>query len=77
VTKTTITVTTSEHEFKRSKTENIPIHTVTFNLVDKGRVPHTIRIIAKTSKLIGPGWTRTPRHAEMGMPATLTVAGWE
>jgi uncharacterized cupredoxin-like copper-binding protein len=58
-TKTTITVTMSEYRFKLSKTRNIPVGTVTFKLVNKGKIPHNFKINGKTSKLIAPGKTGT------------------
>jgi uncharacterized cupredoxin-like copper-binding protein len=58
-TKTTITVTMSEYKFKLSKTKNIPIGTVTFKLVNKGKIPHNFKINGKTSKLVMPGKTGT------------------
>ena len=58
-TKTVITVTMSEYKFKLSKTKNIPVGTVTFKLVNKGKIPHNFKINGKTSKLINPGKTGT------------------
>jgi len=56
---TTITVTMSEYKFKLSKSKNIPVGTVVFKLVNKGKIPHNFKINGKTSKLIGPGKTGT------------------
>jgi uncharacterized cupredoxin-like copper-binding protein len=58
-TKTVITVTMSEYKFKLSKTKNIPVGTVTFKLVNKGKIPHNFKINGKTSKMINPGKTGT------------------
>jgi uncharacterized cupredoxin-like copper-binding protein len=58
-TKTVITVTMSEYKFKLSRSKSIPIGTVTFKLVNKGKIPHNFKINGKTSKLIAPGKTGT------------------
>jgi uncharacterized cupredoxin-like copper-binding protein len=55
--KTTITVTMTEYRFKLSKSKNIPLGTVVFKLVNKGKIPHDFKIAGKTSKLIAPGKT--------------------
>ncbi len=57
--KTTITVTMTEYHFKLSKTANVPVGTVTFKLINKGKVPHNFKINGKTSKLIPAGKTGT------------------
>jgi uncharacterized cupredoxin-like copper-binding protein len=54
---TTITVTMTEYKFKLSKSKNIPLGTVVFKLVNKGKIPHDFKIAGKTSKLIAPGKT--------------------
>jgi uncharacterized cupredoxin-like copper-binding protein len=55
--KTTITVTMTEYKFKLSKSTNIPVGTVVFKLVNKGKIPHNFKINGKTSKQIAPGKT--------------------
>jgi len=60
--KTTITVTMgkpTEFHFTLSKSKNIPVGTVVFKLVNKGKVAHDFKINGKTSKLIKPGKTGT------------------
>jgi uncharacterized cupredoxin-like copper-binding protein len=57
--KTVITVTMSEYKFKLSKSKNIPLGTVVFKLVNKGKIPHNFKINGKKSKLIAPGKTGT------------------
>ncbi len=49
----------SEYKFKLSKSKNIPVGTVVFKLVNKGKIPHNFKINGKTSKLIAPGKTGT------------------
>jgi uncharacterized cupredoxin-like copper-binding protein len=55
--KTVITVTMSEYKFKLSRSKNIPLGTVVFKLVNKGKIPHNFKINGKTSKLVAPGKT--------------------
>jgi uncharacterized cupredoxin-like copper-binding protein len=57
-TATTVTVTMKEFKFTLSKAK-VPHGTITFKLVNKGKLAHDIRIAGKTSKLIGPGKTGT------------------
>ena len=52
----TVTVTMKEFKFTLSKAK-VPHGSVTFKLVNKGKLAHDIRIAGKTSKLIKPGKT--------------------
>jgi uncharacterized cupredoxin-like copper-binding protein len=87
-TATTVTVTMKEFKFILSK--KIVRHgTVTFKLVNKGKLPHDFKIAGKKSKLIRPGKTgklivtlkkgKLPYictvvgHAGFGMKGKLTV----
>ncbi len=85
---TTVTVTMKEFKFVLSKT-SVPHGVVTFKLVNKGKLPHDIKIAGKTSKLIKPGKTGTfvvtlkkgkfvyncpiSGHTAAGMKGTLKV----
>lgn len=85
---TTVTVTMKEFKFTLSKT-SVKHGTVTFTLVNKGKLPHDFAIAGKKSKLIKPGKTGTltatlkagkiaykctvPGHAAAGMKGKLTV----
>src|ERR1700694_37624 len=53
---TTVNVTMKEFKFTLSKA-NVPHGTITFNLINKGKLAHDIWIAGKTSKLIKPGKT--------------------
>jgi uncharacterized cupredoxin-like copper-binding protein len=57
--KTTITVVMTEFKFKLSKTKNVPVGTVVFKLINRGKIPHDFQINGKKSKLIKPGKTGT------------------
>ena len=52
----TVTVTMKEFKFTLSK-DKVPHGSVTFKLVNKGKLAHDIKIAGKTSKLIKPGKT--------------------
>jgi uncharacterized cupredoxin-like copper-binding protein len=85
---TTVTVTMKEFKFTLSK-KTVPHGTVTFKLVNKGKLKHDFKISGKKSKLISPGksgklivtlkkgklaYTCTvPGHAAAGMKGKLTV----
>jgi uncharacterized cupredoxin-like copper-binding protein len=87
-TATTDKVTMKEFKFTLSKT-SVKHGTVTFTLVNKGKLPHDFAIAGKKSKLIKPGKTGTltvtlkagkiaykctvPGHAAAGMKGKLTV----
>jgi uncharacterized cupredoxin-like copper-binding protein len=84
----TVTVTMKEFKFTLSKAK-VPHGTITFKLVNKGKLAHDIRIAGKTSKLIKPGKTGKfvvtlkkgkyvyncpiPGHTAAGMKGKLTV----
>jgi uncharacterized cupredoxin-like copper-binding protein len=53
-TATTVTVTMKEFKFVLSK-KTVPHGTVTFKLVNKGKLKHDFKIAGKKSKLISPG----------------------
>lgn len=55
-TATTVTVTMKEFKYVLSKTK-VPHGSVTFKLVNKGKLKHDFKIAGKKSKLIGPGKT--------------------
>jgi uncharacterized cupredoxin-like copper-binding protein len=55
-TATTVTVTMKDFKFVLSK-KTVPHGTVTFKLVNKGKVAHDMKIAGKRSKLIRPGKT--------------------
>jgi uncharacterized cupredoxin-like copper-binding protein len=85
---TTITVQMKEFKFILSKS-TVRHGTITFKLVDKGKLAHDFRINRKTSKLIKPGKSGTfvvtlkkgkyvyncpiPGHTAAGMKGTLRV----
>jgi uncharacterized cupredoxin-like copper-binding protein len=85
---TTVTVTMKEFKFTLSKTK-VRHGSVTFKLVNKGKLPHDFAIAGKKSKLIKAGKTGTltvtlkagkiaykctvPGHAVAGMKGKLTV----
>ncbi len=87
-TATTVTVAMKEFKFTLSKT-TVPHGSVTFKLVDKGKLAHDFRIAGKTSKLIKPGKTGlfvvtlkkgkyvyncpVPGHTAAGMKGILKV----
>ena len=84
----TVTVTMTEFKFVFSTTK-IHAGAVTFKLVNKGKLPHNLRIAGKTSVLLGPAksgklvvtlkkgkypYTCTvPGHVDLGMKGTLAV----
>jgi uncharacterized cupredoxin-like copper-binding protein len=85
---TTVTVTMKEFKFTLSKAK-VPHGTVTFKLVNKGKLPHDFAIGGKKSKLIKSGKTgklivtlkvgklaykcTVAGHAKLGMKGKLTV----
>jgi|SRR5437867_3764679 uncharacterized cupredoxin-like copper-binding protein len=85
---TTITVTMKEFKFTLSKTR-VKHGTVTFKLVNKGKLKHDFKISGKKSKLISPGKSgklivtlkkgklayscTVPGHAAAGMKGKLNV----
>jgi uncharacterized cupredoxin-like copper-binding protein len=87
-TATTVTVTMKEFKFTLSKT-SVKHGTVTFKLINKGKLPHDLAIAGKKSKLIKPGKTglltatlkagkiaykcTVAGHAAAGMKGKLTV----
>jgi uncharacterized cupredoxin-like copper-binding protein len=87
-TATTVTVTMKEFKFTLSKTK-VPHGTVTFKLVNKGKLKHDFKISGKKSKLISPGKSgklivtlkkgklsyvcTVSGHAAAGMKGKLTV----
>lgn len=74
---TTITVTATEFKFKLSKT-SAPKGSVTFKLVNKGKVPHDFKINGKKTALIAGGKTAsvTVKFAKAGkFPYVCTVPG--
>lgn len=87
-TKTSVTVTATEFKFKLSKT-SVPAGSVTFTVVNKGRLPHDFKIAGHKTALISPGKSAkltvtlkkgkdaymctVPGHAAAGMKGTLTV----
>src|SRR5207244_9153572 len=87
-TATTVTVTMTEFKFALSK-KTVPHGTVTFKLVNKGKLGHDFKIVGKKSKLIAKGKSGTlvvtlkkgkfpyictvDAHAKAGMKGTLTV----
>jgi nitrite reductase (NO-forming) len=84
----TITVTASEFKFKLS-TASAKHGTVTFKVVNKGKLPHDFKIGGKKTPLLNPGKSATLKvvlkagkqkylctvagHAAAGMKGTLTV----
>jgi plastocyanin len=87
-TATAVTVTATEFKFKLSK-ESVPHGTVTFTVVNKGKVAHDFKIAGKKTALIKPGKSAklivtlkagkypylctVPGHAAAGMKGTLRV----
>jgi uncharacterized cupredoxin-like copper-binding protein len=87
-TATTVTVTMKEFKFVLSK-QTVPHGTVTFKLVNKGKLMHDFKISGKKSKLISPGKSgklivtlkkgklsylcTVAGHAAAGMKGKLTV----
>jgi len=85
---TAVTVTATEFHFKLSKT-SVPHGSVTFTLVNKGKLAHDFKIAGKKTVLVKPGKTAkltvtlkagkaaylctVPGHAAAGMKGTLTV----
>ena len=84
----TVTVTMKEFKFVLSK-RTVPHGSVTFKLVNKGKLPHDFKIAGKRSKLVAPGKTgklivtlkagklayvcTVAGHAAAGMKGRLTV----
>jgi uncharacterized cupredoxin-like copper-binding protein len=56
--KTTITVTASEFKFKLSRT-SVPVGTVVFKVVNKGKIGHDFRIGGKKTPMIAAGKSKT------------------
>jgi uncharacterized cupredoxin-like copper-binding protein len=85
----TVTVTMKEFKFVLSK-KTVPHGTVTFRLVNKGKLDHDFKIAGKKSKLIKPGRSgklivtlkkgrlaylcTVPGHAAAGMKGKLSVS---
>jgi uncharacterized cupredoxin-like copper-binding protein len=85
---TAVTVTATEFHFKLSKT-SVPHGTVTFTLVNKGKIGHDFKIGGKKTPVVGPGKSAkltvtlkagksaylctVPGHAAGGMKGALTV----
>jgi nitrite reductase (NO-forming) len=85
---TTVTVTATEFKFKLSKT-SVPHGSVTFTVVNKGKLAHDFKISGKKTPLIKPGKSAkltvtlkagkaaylctVAGHAAAGMKGTLTV----
>ncbi len=83
-----VTVTATEFKFKFSTT-SVTHGSITFTLVNKGKLPHDFKIAGKKSALVKPGKTAkltvtlkagrsaylctVPGHAAAGMKGTLTV----
>ncbi|MFN2471900.1 MAG: cupredoxin domain-containing protein [Gaiellaceae bacterium] len=73
---TTVTVTMKEFKFVLSK-KTVRHGTVTFKLVNKGKLPHDFKIAGKKSPLVGKGKTRTfkVKLAAGVKPYVCTLAG--
>jgi uncharacterized cupredoxin-like copper-binding protein len=87
-TATAVTVTATEFHFKLSKT-SVPHGSVTFTLVNRGKLPHDFKIAGKRTALVKPGKSAkltvtlkagkaaylctVQGHAAAGMKGTLTV----
>jgi len=87
-TATAVTVTATEFKFKLSKL-SVPHGSVTFTVVNKGKVAHDFKIAGKKTALIKPGKSAkltvtlkagkypylctVPGHAAAGMKGTLRV----
>jgi uncharacterized cupredoxin-like copper-binding protein len=85
---TAVTVTATEFHFKLSKA-SVPHGSVTFTLVNRGKLPHDFKIAGKKTAVIGPGKTAklavvlkagkypysctVPGHAAAGMKGVLTA----
>ena len=85
---TSVTVTATEFKFKLSKT-SVPHGSVTFTVVNKGKLAHDFKIGGKKTPLVKPGKTAkltvtlkagkaaylctVPGHAAAGMKGSLTV----
>jgi uncharacterized cupredoxin-like copper-binding protein len=85
---TSVTVTATEFKFKLSKT-SVPHGSVTFTIVNKGKLAHDFKISGKKTPLIKPGKSAkltvtlkagkaaylctVAGHAAAGMKGTLTV----
>jgi uncharacterized cupredoxin-like copper-binding protein len=85
---TAVSVTATEFHFKLSKT-SVPAGSVTFTLVNKGKLAHDFKIGGKKTPLVNPGKSAkltvtlkkgkaaylctVPGHAVAGMKGTLTV----
>src|SRR5712691_12963422 len=69
---TTVTVTATEFKFKLSR-KTVPVGTVVFRIVNKGKIAHNFRIAGKTSKTIAPGKSTTlkVRFAKKGRSGYL------
>jgi uncharacterized cupredoxin-like copper-binding protein len=73
----TITVTATEFKFKLSKT-SAPKGSVTFKVVNKGKIPHDFKINGKKTPLLAAGKsaTLTVKFAKAGkFPYLCTVPG--
>jgi uncharacterized cupredoxin-like copper-binding protein len=85
---TAVTVTATEFKFKLSKT-SVPHGSVTFALVNKGKLPHDFKVGGKKTALVKPGKSAkltvtlkagkaaylctVPGHAAAGMKGSLKV----
>jgi uncharacterized cupredoxin-like copper-binding protein len=85
---TAVTVTATEFKFKLSKT-SVPHGSVTFTVLNKGKLSHDFKIAGKKTPLIKPGHSAkltvtlttgksayrctVAGHAAAGMKGTLTV----
>jgi len=71
-----VTVTATEFKFKLSKT-SVPHGSVTFTLVNKGKIPHDFKIGGKKTALVKPGKSaKVTVTLKAGKAAYLcTVAG--
>jgi uncharacterized cupredoxin-like copper-binding protein len=85
---TSVTVTATEFKFKLSKT-SVPHGSVTFTVMNKGKLSHDFKIAGKKTPLIKPGKSAkltvtlkagkaaylctVAGHAAAGMKGTLTV----
>jgi uncharacterized cupredoxin-like copper-binding protein len=86
---TSVTVTASEFKFKLSTAVVAKPGTVTFTVVNKGKIPHDFKIAGKKTPLLSPGKSAkltvtfkagkfpylctVAGHAAAGMKGTLTV----
>lgn len=85
---TTVTVTATEYKFRLSK-KTVPVGTVVFKVLNKGKIEHDFKINGKKTPLIKPGKSATlkvafkkgrftyictvPGHAALGMKGVLAV----